>query len=92
VIEHGRRRILHFNVTRHPKSAHVFETAIWQATRASGLHRYRPYAYPEIGQNEALDQLRKEGIPGDRTPVTVAPKNGAIMAGRKGPAMWLRDG
>jgi hypothetical protein len=24
--------------------------------------------------------------------VTVAPKNGAIMAGRKGPAMWLRYG
>jgi len=24
--------------------------------------------------------------------VTVAPENGAIMAGRKGPAMWLRYG
>jgi len=24
--------------------------------------------------------------------VTVAPKNGAIMAGKKGPAMWLRYG
>jgi hypothetical protein len=24
--------------------------------------------------------------------LTVAPKNGAIMAGRKGPAMWLRYG
>jgi len=24
--------------------------------------------------------------------MTVAPENGAIMAGRKGPAMWLRYG
>jgi hypothetical protein len=24
--------------------------------------------------------------------VSVAPKNGAVMAGRKGPAMWLRYG
>jgi glycosyltransferase involved in cell wall biosynthesis len=28
----------------------------------------------------------------DDTYLTVAPKNGAIMAGRKGPAKWLRDG
>ena len=27
-----------------------------------------------------------------RSPVTVAPKIGAIMAGRKGPAMRVRDG
>jgi hypothetical protein len=28
----------------------------------------------------------------DRVDLTVAPKNGAILAGRKGPAMWLRYG
>jgi hypothetical protein len=27
-----------------------------------------------------------------KSEVTVAPENGAIMAGRKGPAMWLRYG
>jgi len=34
------------------------------------------------------------GAPGHarRPRVTVAVKNGAIMAGRKGPAMWLRNG
>jgi hypothetical protein len=35
-------------------------------------------------------QARQEGALEWR--MSAAPKNGAIMAGRKGPAMWLRNG
>jgi hypothetical protein len=36
-------------------------------------------------------QIQAVEVHSDHT-VSVAPKNGAVMAGRKGPAMWLRYG
>jgi hypothetical protein len=48
-----------------------------------------PLFLPEIGQAKIR---RTEVLPMFRRRVSVAAKKGAIMAGRKGPATWLRDG
>jgi putative transposase len=75
VIEHGRRRILHFNVTRHPSAAWVVQQLREVFPEAS------PYRYVILDRDSKFDDevitfLKAKGLQPKRTSVRAPWQNG----------------
>jgi len=75
VIEHGRRRILHFNVTRHPTSEWVVQQ-LREAFPEAGLYRYVIFDRDSIFNDEVVKFLKATGLEPKRTSVQAPWQNG----------------
>jgi len=75
VIEHGRRRVLHFNITRHP-------TAEWVVQQLrEAFHEAGPYRYAILDHDSKFDEdviafLKATGLRPKRTSVQAPWQNG----------------
>jgi hypothetical protein len=75
VIEHGRRRILHFNVTRHPTSEWVIQQ-LREAFPEAGPYRYVIFDRDSKFNNEVVAFLKATGLEPKRTSVQAPWQNG----------------
>jgi putative transposase len=69
VIEHGRRRILHFNVTDHPTAEWVVQQ-LREAFTEAGLYRYAIFDRDSTFTEEVVAFLEATGLKGKRTSYT----------------------
>ena len=60
VIEHGRRRVLHFNVTRHPTAEWVVQQ-LREAFPEAGPYRYAILDHDSMEVNPLAAELRRRG-------------------------------
>jgi hypothetical protein len=67
-IEHGRRRILHYNVTGHPTAAWVVQQ-LREAFPEAGPHRYMIFDHDAIFNDEVVGLLKATGLTPKRTSV-----------------------
>ena len=75
VIEHGRRRILHFNVTRHPTAEWVVQQ-LREAFPEAGLYRYVIFDHDSTFNSEVITFLKATGLEPKRTSVQAPWQNG----------------
>jgi transposase InsO family protein len=75
VIEHGRRRILHFNVTRYPTSDWVMQQ-LREAFPASGQYRYVILDHDSKFNGEVIELLEATGLKVKRTSIQAPWQNG----------------
>jgi transposase InsO family protein len=75
VIEHGRRRILHFNVTRHPTAEWVVQQ-LREAFPEAGPYRYAIFDRDSTFNDEVVTFLRATGLKPKRTSVQAPWQNG----------------
>ena len=75
VIDHGRRRVLHFNVTAHPTSRWVIQQ-LRDAFPGDPSHRYRIFDNDSIFSTEVARSLRSFGIHPSRTALQSPWQNG----------------
>jgi putative transposase len=75
VIEHGRRRILHFNVTFHPNAAWVVQQ-LREAFPKAGPHRYVIIDHDAIFSDGVVALLKATGLAPKRTSVQAPTQNG----------------
>ncbi len=68
VIEHGRRRILHFNVTRHPTAEWVVQQ-LREAFPEAGPHRYAIFDHDSKFDVDLIAFLKSTGLQPKRTSV-----------------------
>jgi len=71
LIEHGRRRILHFNVTRHPTAEWVVQQ-LREAFPEAGPYRYAIFDRDSTFNDEVVTFLRATGLKPKRTECTGA--------------------
>ena len=75
VIEHRRRRILHFNVTRHPTAEWVVQQ-LREAFPEAGAYRYAIFDRDSTFNDEVVTFLRATGLKPKRTSVQAPWQNG----------------
>jgi putative transposase len=75
VIEHGRRRILHFNVTRHPTSEWIVQQ-LREAFPESGPFRYVILDHDSKFDADVIAFLKATGLEPKRTSVEAPWQNG----------------
>ena len=75
VIEHGRRRILHFSVTAHPTGDWVMQQ-LREAFPASGRYRYVILDHDSKFNGEVIELLEATGLQVKRTSVQAPWQNG----------------
>jgi len=75
VIEHGRRRILHFNVTRHPTAEWVVQQ-LRAAFPEAGPYRYVIFDHDSTFNDEVVTFLKSTGLKPKRTSVQTPWQNG----------------
>jgi transposase InsO family protein len=75
VIEHGRRRILHFNVTRHPTAEWVVQQ-LREAFPEAGPYRYAIFDRDSTFNDEVVTFLKATGLKPKRTSVQAPWQNG----------------
>jgi transposase InsO family protein len=75
VIEHGRRRILHFNVTSHPTAEWVVQQ-LREAFPEAGPYRYAIFDRDSTFNNEVVMFLKATGLEPKRTSVQAPWQNG----------------
>jgi putative transposase len=75
VIEHGRRRILHFNVTGHPTAEWVVQQ-LREAFPEAGPYRYAIFDRDSTFNNEVVTFLKATGLEPKRTSVQPPWQNG----------------
>jgi transposase InsO family protein len=75
VIEHGRRRILHFNVTRHPTAEWVVQQ-LREAFPEAGPYRYAVFDRDSTFNKEVVTFLKATGLEPKRTSVQAPWQNG----------------
>jgi len=75
VIEHGRRRILHYNVTGHPTAAWVVQQ-LREAFPEAGPHQYVIFDHDSIFSDEVVALLKATGLKSKRTSVRAPWQNG----------------
>jgi putative transposase len=75
VIEHGRRRILHFNVTRHPTVEWVVQQ-LRETFPEAGPYRYAIFDRDSTFNNEVVTFLKATGLEPKRTSVQAPWQNG----------------
>jgi transposase InsO family protein len=75
VIEHGRRRILHFNVTRHPTAGWVVQQ-LREAFPEAGPYRYVILDRDTKFDSEVITFLQSRGLTPKRTSVQAPRQNG----------------
>jgi hypothetical protein len=75
VIEHGRRRILHFNITRHPSSEWVVQQ-LRAAFPESGQYRYVIFDHDSKLNEDVIAFLKATGLNVKRTSVQAPWQNG----------------
>src|ERR1700756_2558293 len=75
VIEHGRRRILHINVTRHPTAEWVVQQ-LREAFPEAGPYRYVIFDRDSIFNTEVVTFLKATGLEPKRTSVQAPWQNG----------------
>jgi transposase InsO family protein len=75
VIEHGRRRILHFNVTHHPTAEWVVQQ-LREAFPEAGPYRYAIFDRDATFNDEVVTFLRATGLEPKRTSVQAPWQNG----------------
>jgi putative transposase len=75
VIEHGRRRILHFNVTRHPTAEWVVQQ-LREAFPEAGPYRYVIFDRDSTFNDEVVTFLRATGLKPRRTSAQAPWQNG----------------
>jgi transposase InsO family protein len=75
VIEHGRRRILHFNVTRHPKAEWVVQQ-LREAFPEADSYRYVIFDRDSTFNDEVVAFLKATGLEPKRTSVQAPWQNG----------------
>jgi hypothetical protein len=80
VIEHGRRRILHFNVTRHPTAEWVVQQ-LREAFPETGQHRYVIFDRDSTFNNEVVTFLKATGLEPKRTSIQAPWQNGSRSDG-----------
>jgi hypothetical protein len=83
VIEHGRRRILHFNVTRHPTAEWVVQQ-LREAFPEAGLYRYVIFDHDSTFNSDVIKFLKATGLEpktNERTS-TLAEWNRGAMGGK----------
>jgi len=66
VIEHGRRRILHFNVTRHPTRDSIVQQ-LWEASPEAPPYRYAIFVHDSKFNEDVIRLLRSTGLEPKRT-------------------------
>jgi putative transposase len=74
-IEHGRRRILHFNVTRHPTAEWVVQQ-LREAFPEAGPYQYAIFDRDSTFNDEVVTFLRATGLKPKRTSVQAPWQNG----------------
>jgi putative transposase len=75
VIEHGRRRILHFNITRHPTVEWVVQQ-LREAFRDAGPYRYAIFDRDSKFDAEVIAFLKATGLEPKRTSIQSPWQNG----------------
>jgi hypothetical protein len=80
VIEHGRRRILHFNVTRHPSAEWVVQQ-LREAFPEAGPYRYVILDRDSIFDADVIAFLKATGLKPKRTSVQAPWQNGTAERG-----------
>src|ERR1700687_1830461 len=75
VIEHESRRILHFNVTRHPTAEWVVQQ-LREAFPEAGAYRYAIFDRDSTFNDEVVTFLRATGLKPKRTSVQAPWQNG----------------
>jgi hypothetical protein len=75
VIEHGRRRILHFNVTYHPTAEWVVQQ-LREAFPEAGPYRYVIFDHDSIFNDDVVTFLKATGLKPKRTSVQAPWQNG----------------
>ena len=75
VIEHGRRRILHFNVTRHPTAEWVVQQ-LREAFPEAGSYRYAIFDHDSRFNPDVMEFLKATGLKSKRTSVQAPWQNG----------------
>jgi transposase InsO family protein len=75
VIEHGRRRILHFNITRHPTSEWVVPQ-LREAVPEAGPYRYLMLDHDSKFNGDVITLLEVTGLRPKRTSVQTPWQNG----------------
>jgi transposase InsO family protein len=75
VIEHGRRRILHFNVTRYPTAEWVVQQ-LREAFPEAGPYRYAVFDRDSIFHEAVVTFLKAAGLKPKRTSVQAPWQNG----------------
>ena len=75
VIEHGRRRILHFNVTEHPRAEWVVQQ-LREAFPEAGPYRYAIFDRDSTFNEEVVTFLEATGLKVKRTSVQAPWQNG----------------
>jgi putative transposase len=87
VIEHERRRILHFNVTQHPSADWVVQQ-LREALPEAGRYRYPILDHDSIFNGDVIAFLEATGLKAKRTSIrapckTEPPKGGLGVAGAR---------
>jgi hypothetical protein len=75
VIEHGRRRILHFNVTRHPTAEWVVQQ-LREAFPEARPYRYAVFDHDSIFNADVVNFLKATGLEPKRTSIQAPWQNG----------------
>jgi transposase InsO family protein len=75
VIEHGRRRVLHFNVTRHPTADWVVQQ-LREAFPEAGPYRYAIFDHDSKFDADVIAFLKATGLSPKRTSVQAPWQNG----------------
>jgi putative transposase len=75
VIEHGRRRILHFNITRHPTADWVVQQ-LREALPEAPPYRYAIFDYDSKFNGDVISFLASTGVEAKRTSVQSPWQNG----------------
>jgi putative transposase len=75
VIEHGRRRVLHFNITRHPTSAWVVQQ-LREAFPEAAPYQYVLFDHDSIFDADVITLLTATGLEPKRTGVQSPWQNG----------------
>ena len=75
VIEHGRRRILHFNVTRHPTGEWIVQQ-LREALPEAPPYRYAIFDHDSKFNDDVISFLKSAGVEPKRTTVQAPWQNG----------------
>jgi transposase InsO family protein len=75
LIEHGRRRILHFNVTRHPTAEWVVQQ-LREAFPEASPYQYVIFDHDSTFNDEVVNVLKATGLTPKRTSVQAPWQNG----------------
>ena len=75
VIEHGRRRVLHFNITRHPTAEWVMQQ-LREAFPEAGPYRYVILDHDSKFDGDVINFLKATGLEPKRTSVQAPWQNG----------------